>query len=134
MKAKRLAFYPFGSTGLIYKILLKKAKVNETKIKELTVYPDLKVFLTGNTHQVQPAFIYDETVSLDLLNIKYNVIEPMKYGVMFKGPCYFTTRKTIQDNPKLVQAFINTMAAGITAAIAQPVEAIKALKKIAPGN
>lgn len=132
LEGKTVGMLPFGSTGLIYKILLKKAGVDESKIKEVSVYPDLKVFLAGKTHQVQPAFIYDETVSLDLLNIKYNVIEPSKYGVEFKGPCYFTTGKTIKDNPDLVKAFIATMAEGMNAAIANPTDAIKALKTVAP--
>ncbi|HEY4325164.1 MAG TPA: ABC transporter substrate-binding protein [Mucilaginibacter sp.] len=131
-EGKTVGILPFGSTGLIYKILLKKARVDESKIKEVSVYPDLKIFLTGHTHQVQPAFIYDETVSLDLLNVKYNIIEPAKYGVVFKGPCYFTTAKTVAENPALVKAFIATMAQGMNAAIARPVDAVKALKAVAP--
>ncbi len=126
-EGKKIGILPFGSTGLIYKILLKKAGVDASKVKEITVYPDLKVFLSG-THQVQPAFIYDETVSLDLEGIEYNVVEPKDYGVVFKGPCYFTTYKTIKNNPELVQSFINTMASGMNDAILNPVKAATALK------
>lgn len=132
IEGKKIGILPFGSTGLIYKILLKKAGVDASKVKEVTVYPDLKVFLSGKTHQVQPAFIYDETVSLDLEGIKYNVIEPKDYGVIFKGPCYFTTYNTVKNNPELVQAFINTMGEGINAAISNPSKAISALKGLAP--
>lgn len=131
-EGKTIGILPFGSTGLVYKILLKKAAVDASKVKEVTVYPDLKVFLSGKTHQVQPAFIYDETVSLDLENVRYNVIEPKDYGVVFKGPCYFTTANTLKNNPGLVQAFINTVAAGMNEAIKNPEKAIKALKEVAP--
>lgn len=131
-EGKTIGILPFGSTGLVYKLLLKKAGVDALKLKEVTVYPDLKVFLSGKTHQVQPAFIYDETVSLDLQNIRYNVIEPKDYGVVFKGPCYFTTVNTVKNNPELVQAFINTVAQGMNEAIKNPERAIKALKEIAP--
>lgn len=131
-EGKTVGILPFGSTGLIYKIMMKKAGVDISKVREITVYPDLKVFLTANTHQIQPAFIYDETVSLDLEGIKYDVIEPLNFGVSFKGPCYFTTAKTVQENPKLVQAFINTVAAGMAEAINDPAKAIAALKSIAP--
>ncbi len=127
-QGKTVGILPFGSTGIVYKILLKKTGLDASKIKELTVYPDLKVFLIGKSHQVQPAFIYDETVSLDIENIKYNVIEPKNYGVVFKGPCYFTTRATIEKNTKLVQAFVSTMAEGMNEAIKEPAKAISALK------
>lgn len=130
LEGKTVGILPFGSTGLIYKIMLKKNKVDQSKIKEINVYPDLRVFLSGKSHDVQPAFIYDETVSLDIENIKYNVLEPKKLGVLFHGPCYFTTQTTIEKNPELVQAFINSVADGVNEAIKSPVEAIKTLKKL----
>jgi len=130
LEGKTVGILPFGSTGLIYKIMLKKNNVDQSKIKEITVYPDLKIFLSGKSHDVQPAFIYDETVSLDLEGIKYNVLEPKSLGVLFHGPCYFTTRTTVEKNPELVQAFINTMADGVNGAIKSPSEAIKSLKKL----
>lgn len=132
MEGKTVGILPFGSTGLIYKIMLKKNNVDQSKIKEVTVYPDLKIFLSGKSHDVQPAFIYDETVSLDLEGIKYNVLEPKNLGVLFHGPCYFTTRNTVEKNPELVQAFINTVADGVNGAIRSPAEAVKSLKKLSP--
>ena len=81
---------------------------------------------------MQPAFIYDETVSLDMQGVKYNVLIPKDWGVNFKGPCYFTKRSTIEKNPELVQAFINTMADGWNTAIANPEKAIQVLKEVAP--
>lgn len=130
---KKVGLLPFGSTGLVYKSLLKKNNIDESKITEITVSPDLKVFLTTNNHDVQPAFIYDETVSLDEQGIKYNVLVPKDWGVNFKGPCYFTKRSTIEKNPELAQAFINTMADGWSTAIANPEKAIQALKEVASG-
>lgn len=130
LEGKTVGILPFGSTGLIYKIMLKKNNIDQSKIKEITVYPDLKVFLSGKSHDVQPAFIYDETVSLDIENVKYNVLEPKNLGVLFHGPCYFTTRTTIEKNPELVQAFISSMADGMNEAIKQPADAIKSLNKL----
>ncbi|MEZ4927898.1 MAG: ABC transporter substrate-binding protein [Saprospiraceae bacterium] len=132
LEGKTVGILPFGGTGLIYKILLKKNGIDETKIKEVTVYPDLKVFIAGKTHQVQPAFIYDETVTLDEQGIKYNVLEPKDFNVSFKGAVYFTTGNTVKNNPNLVQEFVNTMAAGVNGAINNPEKAIQALKEIAP--
>lgn len=130
IEGKTVGILPFGSTGLIYKIMLKKNNVDESKIKEITVYPDLKIFLSGKSHDLQPAFIYDETVSLDAEGVKYDVLEPKNLGVVFHGPCYFTTRSTVEKNPGLVQAFINVVADGVNGAIKSPADAIKSLKKL----
>lgn len=131
-EGKTVGVLPFGSTGLVYKALLKKANVDASKVKEKTVSPDLKVFLSTDSYQVQPAFVFDEPVSLDAQGIKYNLIEPKNYGVRFKGVCYFTTRSTVEKNPKLVQAFVNTMAEAWKEVIASPQRGIASLKKLAP--
>jgi NitT/TauT family transport system substrate-binding protein len=129
---KTVGLLPFGSTGIVYKLLLKKNNIDESKIKEVTVYPDLKVFVSGKTHQVQPAFVFDETVTLENEGIKFNVLEAKDWGVVYKGPCYFTTANTIKNNPQLVQAFINTIATGMNEAIKEPAKAVQALKELAP--
>lgn len=130
-EGKKVGVLPFGSTGLVYKSLLKKNNVDATKITEQTVSPDLKLFLLGN-YNVQPVFAYDEPVTLESQGINYNLIEPRNFGVKFKGPCYFTRRSTVEKNPALVQAFVNTMADGWREAIKDPAKAIRALKEVSP--
>lgn len=130
-EGKKVGVLPFGSTGLVYKSLLKRNNVDPTKITEQTVSPDLRLFLLGN-YNVQPVFAYDEPVSLESRGVAYNLIEPKNFGVRFKGPCYFTRRTTIEKNPTLVQAFVNTMADGWREAIKDPGKAINALKEKSP--
>lgn len=126
---RRVGILPFGSTGLVYQALLKKLNIDRRKITEVVVSSDLRPFLTAHTNDVQPAFAYDETVTLDDEQIAYNTIIPSQYGVTFKGPCYFTRRSTIEKYPTLVYGFVKTMAEGWAAAIANPNHAIDALKK-----
>lgn len=132
LEGKTVGILPFGSTGLVYKFLLKKNHVDKTKITEMIVSPDLRVFIATENHQVQPAFIYDETVSLDMQGVEYNVLEPKEWGVNFKGMCYFCKDITLKTNPNLVRAFIYTMADGWNEAIKNPIKAIQALKVVAP--
>lgn len=127
----KVGLLPFGSTTLLYESLLKKNGVDKKKIQEVTVSPDLKPFLSG-AYDVHPVFVYDETVTLDQLGVKYNLIEPKDFGVRFKGPVYFCKRETLEKNPELVRAFVETMAEGWDYAIKNPDSAIAMLKEFAP--
>jgi len=128
---KRVGLLPFGSTTLLYESLLRKNNIEKNKVKEIVVSPDLKPFLSGS-YDVHPVFVYDETVTLDMQGIKYNLIEPKDFGVGFKGPVYFCKRETLEKQPQLVQAFIKTMVQGWNYAIENRAEAIKLLKEFAP--
>lgn len=127
----KVGLLPFGSTTLLYETMLKKNGVDKKRVQEITVSPDLKPFL-NEAYDVHPVFVYDETVTLDQQSIKYNLIEPKEFGVRFKGPVYFCKRETLEKNPELVKAFVQTMADGWNYAIANPDEAISLLKEFAP--
>ena len=116
------------NTEYIYKALKNKTGIDQEKIKEVEIPFDLGTFISGS-YDVRPAFIYDETVSLDLHGIDYTVIEPLDYDVHFLGTVYFTTRKIIEKNPELVQNFINAIADGWKIALDDPQKAISYLKK-----
>jgi len=111
--------------------MLEKNNVDRSKIDEIIVSPDLRSFILGK-YDVHPVFVYDETVTLDIKKIDYNLIEPNKFGVNFKGPVYFCKREILEKNPLLVKAFINTMAEGWNFAISNPKKAISFLKDFAP--
>ncbi len=130
-EGKRVGLLPFGSTNLLYESMLEKNNVDRSKIEEIIVSPDLRPFILGK-YDVHPVFVYDETVTLDMNNVDYNLIEPKDFGVKFKGPVYFCKRETLEKNPQLVRAFINTMAEGWNYAISHPKEAISFLKDFAP--
>jgi ABC-type nitrate/sulfonate/bicarbonate transport system substrate-binding protein len=131
LEGKKVGILPFGNATLIYESMLKKNAVNRSKIQEITVSEDLKPFLSG-VYDVHPVFVYDETVNLDKENIQYNVILPKDFGVKIKGAVYFTKRSTLEENPELVKAFIQTMADGWNYTIENQTEAIAVLKAFAP--
>jgi hypothetical protein len=63
-------------------------------------------------NDVQPIFMYDEPVTLDQQRLAYNVIDPRKYGVQFKGQCYFATRKTIQNSGDTLSRTLQALLRG----------------------
>ncbi|MCY1503320.1 ABC transporter, substrate-binding protein, aliphatic sulfonates family [compost metagenome] len=116
------------NTELIYKIFKNKASLNDKKIREVEIPFDLGTFISG-AYDVRPAFIYDETVSLDLQNIAYDVLKPEDFGVDFIGTVYFTTRKNIEQHPEMVKRFISSIKEGWGLALKEPEKAIGYLKK-----
>lgn len=113
---KKIGLLPFGSTTLLYENLIRKNNVNKNLITEIVISPDMKSFIEKK-YDVHPVFVYDETVSLDNQNIKYNLIEPKNFGVELIGPVYFCKRETLLKSPKLVESFVKTMADGWNFAI-----------------
>ncbi|MBK8808628.1 MAG: ABC transporter substrate-binding protein [Bacteroidales bacterium] len=116
------------ATEYVYRALLSKAGIDSKKLKEVEAPFDLATFIAGS-YDVRPAFIYDEPVSLDMQNLKYNIINPSEYGVSFIGTVYFTTKKMVDEDPETVQSFINAVAKGWEKSIKQPAVAIKYLKE-----
>lgn len=116
------------ATEYVYRALLKKNNMEKAKLKEVEAPFDLATFISG-AYDVRPAFAYDEPVSLDMQDIKYTIVKPEDYGVVFIGTVYFTTRKMIQDDPQTVQAFVNSVARGWEKSIQSPEVAIRYLKQ-----
>jgi ABC-type nitrate/sulfonate/bicarbonate transport system substrate-binding protein len=125
---KKVGILTGTNTELIYYALMNNLKIDRKKITEVEIPFDLQTFIT-NAYDVRPAFIYDEPVSLDLKNIKYNIIEPKNYGIKFLGTVYFTKRENIYKYPELIQSFINAIADGWKAALKYPETAISYVKK-----
>jgi NitT/TauT family transport system substrate-binding protein len=117
------------NTEYVYRALVARAGLDKSKIKEVEAPFDLNTFVTADAYDVRPAFIYDEPVSLDLQNIKYETIEPKNYGVSFIGTVYFTKRETIEKEHDTVQKFVSAIADGWSAALKYPDAAIALLKK-----
>jgi ABC-type nitrate/sulfonate/bicarbonate transport system substrate-binding protein len=117
-----------NNTEMIYRTLIKKAGVDSKKIREVEISFDLATFLTG-VYDVRPAYIFDETVSLDQQGIKYTIVKPQDYGVQFIGTVYFTKRETVQKDPELVQKFVNSIASGWENALKNPEQALSFLGK-----
>jgi NitT/TauT family transport system substrate-binding protein len=122
---------PFGSTTLLYEAMLAANGVDRSRIRERTISPDLRPFIQG-AYDVHPVFVYDETVTLDQLGVRYNLIEPKDFGVQVKGPVYFTSRKTVVEHPEVVRAFVRTMVQGWRYALANRDDAIRRLHAFAP--
>jgi NitT/TauT family transport system substrate-binding protein len=128
---KKVGVLTGTSTEYVYRAMLAKCHLDKSQFTEIEAPFDLATFIAG-AYDVRPAFVYDEPVSLDLQNVAYNIISPRDYGVSFLGTVYFTKRKLIEEQPQLVQNFIDTVADGWRAALKSPAEAIDLIKEFDP--
>ncbi|WP_046756472.1 ABC transporter substrate-binding protein [Kordia jejudonensis] len=127
-KGKTIGILTGTNTEYVYKALKNKLGLDDNSIKEVEIPFDLGTFIS-DAYDVRPAFIYDETISLDMQEVAYTVIEPKNYGINFLGTVYFTTKKMVKEKPELVQAFVNAMAEGWELALNNPSQAIAYLKQ-----
>jgi ABC-type nitrate/sulfonate/bicarbonate transport system substrate-binding protein len=123
---KRVGILPGTNTERVYQLMMKRAGVDRSKVKETPVPFELQTFILGQ-YDVRPAFIYDETVSLEQQKIPYEVIDPSKFGVNFTGTVYFTRRDVIEKKRDLVQKLVSTLAKGWDFALKNPDDAIQDL-------
>lgn len=128
---KKVGIQSGGATEFVYRSLIHKLKIDESKINEVQIGFDMKPFIEDQ-YDVRPGFIFDEAVYLDLQNIPYNLIEPKKYGLNYPGRVYFAKKEFVEKNPALLQEFVNTVAKGWQYALNNPDSAISQLQKFEP--
>lgn len=124
-KGKKVGVLPFGGSTMLYEIMLKKNGINRQDISEITISGDIKQLIAG-AYDIQPILMADEGVTLDIEGVPHNLIMAEDYGTKsIKGYVYFAKRSTVEENPELVQSFVNTMADGWKYTIKNPQKALE---------
>lgn len=116
---KRVGILAGTNTERVYQLMMKRAGIDRSKVKEVQIPFDLQTFILGQ-YDVRPAFIYDEPVSLEMQSVPYEIIDPARYGVDFTGTVYFTRREVVESKRDLVQKVVTTLAKGWGFAISNP--------------
>lgn len=127
-EGKKIGILTGTNTELIYKSLVFKNNLDKSKLKEIEIPFELTTFINGE-YDVRPAFVYDEPISLEENGIEFNILKPEDYGVKFLGTVYFCKRDLIEKNPKLVEAFVESLKAGWKKTFDNPKHAIDLLYK-----
>lgn len=125
-QGKKIGILEGTETETIYEALKKRKNISISKEDEISVPNDIQTFIVGK-YDVRPGFTYDEEVTLQMKNIKYNIINPERYGISILGGVYFTRRKTIEQYPELVQQVVSSIALGWEKALLNPEKAVKLL-------
>jgi NitT/TauT family transport system substrate-binding protein len=119
------------NTERVYQLMMKRAGIDRSQMKEVQVPFELQTFILGQ-YDVRPAFIYDEPVSLEQQGIPYEVIDPAQYGVRFIGTVYFTRRDVLETKRPLAQGLVTSLVKGWEYATAHPDESLSDLMAAYP--
>jgi ABC-type nitrate/sulfonate/bicarbonate transport system substrate-binding protein len=120
----------WASTHLIYKALLKKTWVDETKLTEIEAPFDLTSFILSDEYDVRPAFCTDENLTLKDKWIEFTTIIPSDYWVNLLWVVYFAKQETLKNKSNDIQAFINSVAQWRLSSFENKEQAVSYLKTI----
>jgi ABC-type nitrate/sulfonate/bicarbonate transport system substrate-binding protein len=98
-------------TSIMYDALIEKLGLPRSRITEAPVAADLSMLLQGDV-DVWPGHVGDDDYTLNQKDADYFVIDPASYGVHLTGSVYFTSDRTIKDQPQLVRRFLTGLIAG----------------------
>lgn len=116
-----------------YLALLQIAKVDRSKIREVSVGFDPRVLATGQV-DVYPVFAANEPDTLARQGVQVRLIDPTAYGIPSFGLTYMTNRDLLTQKPEVVKRFLKAALKGIEDAVADPAGAIDIVMKYAPGE
>jgi len=108
-----------GSEELIYRAVLKSARVDKGSLHEVPVKFDLPPLLTGQV-DVWPGYVINEVIAAEEKGFEVAVIKPADYGVRMYADTLFTTEKMLKEQPELVRKFVAATIHGWTDAVADP--------------
>jgi NitT/TauT family transport system substrate-binding protein len=108
-----------GSEELIYRAVLKSAKVDKASLHEIPVKFDLSPLLTGQV-DVWPGYLINEVLATEEKGFEVSVIRPADYGVAMYADTLFTTERLLKQKPDMVRRFVGATIKGWTDAVADP--------------
>jgi len=124
---KRIGFLP-DSTGTIFKTILSRYDIQEEQMTFADYSYDFGM-LTDGIVDVIPVYIFDEPYALEQKGYEINTLLACDYGVNFYGDTLFTSTALIEENPELVQRFVNATLKGWQYALQNQNEAIEIILK-----
>jgi NitT/TauT family transport system substrate-binding protein len=113
-----------GSEELIYRAVLKNAKVDKASLHEVPVKFDLSPLLTGQV-DVWPGYVINEVIAAEEKGFEVAVIKPADYGVRLYADTLFTTERMLKEQPELVKKFVAATIRGWIDAVADPESAAR---------
>lgn len=111
--------------------LISKLGMNPKSMKRVSVKFDMNPLYTRQV-DVIPVYLNGHPLEARRQGKSVNTINPRDYGIRLYGNVYFTTEKTIQEKPELVQKFVSGLAQGWNFTFTDQTAALDALIKAEP--
>nr|VFJ56531.1 MAG: ABC-type nitrate/sulfonate/bicarbonate transport system, substrate-binding protein [Candidatus Kentron sp. DK] len=127
-KGKRVGIQTGADTDVLYRALLAKNTMTSEDVKEVPIQYDMGPFVNGGI-DVLPAYVTNQPITLQSKGFETNVITAASQGLNYYGNVFFTTEKTVKENPEQAARFMRAVRSGWKHALANKADAIAALRK-----
>ncbi|NEP59580.1 MAG: ABC transporter substrate-binding protein [Symploca sp. SIO2G7] len=128
LQGKKIGFFYGHISTDILRMLFKKENV---KVEEVDLGFDYSQLIAGKL-PAQWAFRTTAGITLPAKGVELNFISPADYGIKTQGHVIVTTEKMIQEQPEVVQAFVNAVLEATAYSLEHPQESIEATVKRDP--
>ncbi|MFW5443831.1 MAG: ABC transporter substrate-binding protein, partial [Methylococcaceae bacterium] len=125
-KSIMLSSHEINNASIIAMLNSESVSLEQLKIKEHSL--NIDDFISGKVDLVS-AYVTNEPGVLIDRNIKFNILDPINYGIDFYGNNIFTSEKEIRDHPEQVDKFIKASLKGWQYALSHPDEMIELIKQ-----
>jgi NitT/TauT family transport system substrate-binding protein len=116
LSGHNIGFKIGGSDELMYRAILKGAKVDKSSLHEMPVKFDMSPLLTGQV-DVWPGYVINEVIAAEEKGFDVSIIRPADYGVRMYADTLFTTERMLKEHPELVKKFVAATIHGWTDAL-----------------
>ena len=123
MKGKSMMLSSQENNASIIAMLISES----VSLKQLDVKPhsfDIEDFINGKV-EIISAYITNEPGVLKERKVKFNIINPINYGIDFYGNNIFTSEKELREHPEQVDHFVKASLKGWQYALEHPDEIIQ---------
>ncbi|WP_407267734.1 ABC transporter substrate-binding protein [Radiobacillus sp. PE A8.2] len=111
-----------GNEELTYRAMVENAGVDGSEITEMPVKYDLSPLLSGQV-KAWPGYVINEVISAQEQGYEVNVISPSDYDINFYADTIFAKDELIENDPELVESFVQASMKGWQYALDNPEEA-----------
>jgi len=112
----------FGSDDTYFNAMLASQGVDQSKVTTEAADPSLEALIGGDV-DAQMGFVTNEAVTLRQEGFEINVMLPSDYGIDVYSNVIFTTEGVINNQPDLVEKFLEATMRGYEEAVADPAQA-----------
>jgi len=132
LEGRTLAAAAGGAAIRLFPILARMNGVDPTKVKSLTVSPQLQEQVVVNG-TADASAVFNQTSYINLIGMHLDPDKFLRwfnykdYGINLYSNCIIVSRQFAKDNPKAVAGFLRAVNAGLRDVIKDPDEGIRAI-------
>ncbi|MDQ7045022.1 MAG: ABC transporter substrate-binding protein [Sulfurimonas sp.] len=128
LKAAKIQGLSFNINNLNLYAMLNKFDIKKDDIELIPLNFSLEAFKNKEVDAIA-GFLSNEPYALDKMNVKYNIFDPISYGITYYDTNLLTSKTEAQNHPERVESFKEASIKGWTYALKHKEEIIDLILK-----